>query len=174
MHIVMIILAVLSSIGVWYWRAQRAKDAIDLLSNAAGHAKGAYNRNRFKKKSEGSVLAGIDDPQSAAAVLMVCLANEKSAVTSPMKNFISEKLVSIVGMAPQQAEEAIEFGDWASGEVVDTGTVVRKFLPIFREALNVEQRRELLDLLGQVAVFDGDAEPIQLSLIKRLREGLSN
>ena len=168
MHILMIVFAILSTLGVWYWRLQRAKDALDIVGDAAGHLKGAYNRNQ----SQGSVLAGIDDPQSAAAVLMACIAAEKMPLTSQSKEFIVQELMKNAGMHPKAAEEAVEFGDWVYGEVADTNSVVRKFLPIFRNSLDFDQRKDLVSMLQRVSAMDGDVELIQTSLIKQVRQGL--
>lgn len=172
MHIIGVLVAVLSALGVWIWRLQRAKDGLDAVADAAGHMKGAYNRHRFREKSKGSILANVDDPAEAAAVFLTCLAAEKRPLTDDDENAISHLLETRAGVRKGALQEAMAFARWASGEVADSNDVVRRFLPLWRRALTMDQRADLVSMATTVCEFGGEAAPVQRALVRRMREGL--
>ena len=173
MHILGAIIGILAAVAVWYFRAQGAARGVDAALDAAGQVKGAYNRRKFRKKTEGSVLSGIEDPASAAAVFLVVLAKEKSRMSGAVETLISAQLSDRAGLQGVALEDAMSFADWVSDEVADGNDVIRRFIPIWRSALSGEEQADLISMSNRIAEAEGGASPGQAALIKRLAEGLA-
>lgn len=172
MGVIGAILGILMAIGVWYWRAQTAVRGARAAADAIGTARGAYNRRKFRKQSEGSVLANIEGPGEAAAVLLTVIASENGPVSQTTEDLIAAMLSDRAGLQGRALEDAMSFAKWAAEEVADGNDVVRKLLPVWRRSLNEDERLELVAMARTVAEADGQAAPVQLALVKRLSEGL--
>lgn len=173
MHIIGAILGILAAIAVWYYRAQGAARGAEAAIDAAGHLKGAYNRRKFRNKTEGAVLANVDDPATAAAVFLVVLAKEKGRLAGRTETLISALLSDRAGLQGVALEEAMSFADWASEEVADGHDVVRRLLPLWRSQLSADEQADLIDMANIVALEGEGAAPRQTALIRRLAEGLT-
>jgi len=172
MPILMMIVSVAAAAAFWWWRAQRVRDAADTLIDLAGHAKGAYSRHRFRTKAGASVLSGVDDPGSAAAVLLYSIAALKGPAGTALEARIAEMLHAICRMAPKDIADAAAFGPWAAQQIPDTNAVIRRLLPLWTSSLQDEQREELIGMATEVANFGSPANDAQVSSIRRLREAL--
>jgi hypothetical protein len=172
MPILMLIMSIIGAAAFWWWRAQRMRDAADTIIDMAGHAKGAYSRHRFKSKAGASVLAGVDDPGSAAAVLLYSVAALKGPAGSALETRIAEMLHTICRMAPRDIADAAAFAPWAAQQIPDTNAVIRRLLPLWEGSLGDAQREELIGMASEVANFGSPANDAQLSSIRRLREAL--
>ncbi len=172
MSVIGAIIGILMAAGVWYWRAQTAARGIEAAADAFGTARGAINRRRFRQKTEGSVLADVDGPGEAAAVLLAVIATENGPMSQQTEDMIAAKLSDRAGLQGRALEEAMSFAKWAAGEVADGNDVVRRLLPLWRRSLNDEERMELVAMANDVADADGGAAPVQIALVRRLRDGL--
>ena len=172
MHILGLILGLISAAFVWYWRFQRAKDAFDAASDAAGRVRGAYNRRKFKKQAEGSVLSNVNDPAAAAAILLVLIAKENGPYSTRKDDFIRSLLTETAGMDEKLLSEAMEFAEWASDQVTDGNDVIRKFSPLWREALTHQQQVDLVAMARGVAEQEGEPHPVADALVRRVRGAL--
>ncbi len=172
MPVIMLIVSIAGAAAFWWWRAQRVRDAADTLIDLAGHAKGAYSRHRFKSKAGASVLAGVEDPGSAAAVLLYSVAALKGPAGTQLEARIAEMLRVICRMAPKDIADAVSFAPWAAQQVPDTNGIIRRLLPLWTSALGDQQREELIGMAEEVANFGSPANDAQLSSIRRLRDAL--
>ena len=64
------------------------------------------------------------------------------------------------------------FAGWAAEQVSDTNEVVRRFLPLWLNALGQPERQELVGMAWTVARLQGEASEHQAAAIRRLSEGL--
>lgn len=172
MSIVAVIVGILIGVGAWWWRVQRARDATASVIDFASHAKGAYNRSRFNKKSGASVLAGIEDAGTAAATLMYSLAMLKGPVMRADEELMDEQLASVCGLTERERDDAIAFAAWASAQVADVNEVIRRFKPLWRNALGEKERKQLVHMAIAAAERKGPPNDAQKSSIKRLSEDL--
>lgn len=172
MPIVMLIVSIVGAAAFWWWRVQRVRDAADTIIDLAGHAKGAYSRHRFRSKAGASVLAGVDDPGSAAAVLLYSIAALKGPAGSALEARIAEMLRVVCRMGPKGIADAAAFAPWAAQQIPDTNEIIRRLLPLWVSALGDEQRLELVGMAEEAASFGSPASDAQLSSIRRLREAL--
>lgn len=172
MAIIAVIAAIIGGIGVWWWRAQQLKGAADSVIDVAGKARGAISRARFRQRAGQSVLAGVDSPGMAAATLLYSLAALRHPVTLADEQKIDGLLETVCRMNKQDREDAIAFAAWASGQVADTNDIVRRFLPMWEQALEREPRRELVGMAVTIAETGGQPTEAQALVIRRLSEGL--
>jgi hypothetical protein len=172
MAIVGLIFAILGGIGYWWFRAQQVKGAADTVIDAAGRARGMISRARFRQRSGQSVLAGVDSPGMAVATLLYSLTALRRPVTLTDEDKIDTMLATVCRMNKQDREDSMAFAAWASGQVADTAEIVRRFLPIWTEALQQPERQELIDMAVTVASPGVEPTDAQAAIIRRLREGL--
>jgi hypothetical protein len=171
MHILGLLLAAIVGAGVWYWRLRAARTAVDDVVDVAGRARGAYNRRKFRRKAEASVLSGIDDPAVGATVLLVSLIEAAGPLGAADEERLGAWLRDVAGYGAPV--EAITFARWASREIVDGNDVVRRLLPLFNSALSAKEKRELIDFAVQLAGPSGGLSPAQGEMLRRLRGGLA-
>lgn len=174
MGIVALIAAIIGGIGFWWWRAQQVKGAADTMLDVAGTARGMISRARFRQRSGQSVLAGVDSPGMAAATLLYSLAALRRPVALSDEEKIRHLLETVCRMNAQDREDAMAFAAWASGQVADTNDIVRRFMPIWSDALKGPERRELVGMAVTVAELGGAQTDAQAAVIRRLSEGLLN
>ncbi len=174
MGIVALIAAIIGGIGFWWWRAQQVKGAADTVIDAAGKARGMISRARFRQRSGQSVLAGVDSPGMAAATLLYSVAALRRPVALADEQKIEGLLETVCRMNKQDREDAMAFAAWASGQVADTSDIVRRFLPIWGDALKGPERRELVGMAVTIAELGGAPTDAQAAVIRRLSDGLLN
>jgi len=172
MAILGIIAAVIGGIAVWWWRAQAVKGAADSVIDVAGKARGAISRARFRHRAGTSVLAGVDTPGMAAATLIYSVMSLRRPVVLSDEDKIDAMLETTCRMAKKEHEDALAFAAWASGQVPDTNQIVRRFLPLWANTLDMPQRQELVEMALQAAELGGAPTDAQATAIRRLSEGL--
>lgn len=172
MPVLALIAAVLGAIAFWWWRIQAAKGAADSVIDAAGKARGMVSRARFKHRAGASVLAGVDTPGMAAATLLYSLMALRRPVVLSDEDKIDAMLETTCRMGQQERSDAMAFAAWASGQVADTNEIIRRFLPLWANALEQPQRQELVEMALQAAEVGGAPTDAQAAAIKRLSEGL--
>ncbi len=172
MPVLALIVAVIGGIAFWWWRIQAAKGAADTVIDAAGKARGMISRARFKHRAGASVLAGVDTPGMAAATLLYSLMALRRPVVLSDEDKIEGMLEATCRMSKQERLDAMAFAAWASGQVADTNEIIRRFLPLWANALEQAQRQELVEMALQAAELGGAPTDAQASAVKRLSEGL--
>jgi uncharacterized tellurite resistance protein B-like protein len=172
MHILGIIIAIVAGLGFWWWRIQQAREAAASMIDLAGKAKGAISRARFKAKAGSSVLAGVEDPGTAAATLLYSLSAMKRPVTLSDEDRIDGLLERVCRLNKRERADALAFAAWAAVQVADTNEIVRRFLPLWERTLEEVQRRELIDMALEIAEAGGAPSDAQSAAIKKLSEGL--
>lgn len=172
MAIVALIGAVIGGIAIWWYRAQQVKGAAEGMLDAAGKARGMINRARFRQKAGQAVLAGVDTPGMAAATLLYSLAAQRGPVLQEDAAKIEHLLESICRLGRQDRDDAMAFAAWAAEQVSDTNEVVRRFIPLWANALQQAERQELVGMAWTIARLRGDATDHQAAAIRRLSDGL--
>lgn len=172
MAIVALIGAVIGGIAIWWYRAQQVKGAAEGMLDAAGKARGMINRARFRQKAGQAVLAGVDTPGMAAATLLYSLAAQRGPVLQEDAAKIEHLLESICRLGRQDRDDAMAFAAWAAEQVSDTNEVVRRFIPLWANALQQAERQELVGMAWTIARLRGEATDHQAAAIRRLSDGL--
>lgn len=173
MAIIALVGAIIGGIAFWWMRAQQARGAAETVIDAAGKARGMISRARFRQRAGQSVLAGVDSPGMAAATLLYSLASLRRPVSLTEEDRIDTLLETVCRMNKQDREDAMAFAGWASGQVADTQEIVRRFMPMWTNALHETQhRQELIDMAISVASAGGEPTDAQAAVIRRLSDGL--
>jgi hypothetical protein len=172
MAIIGIIIAVIGGIAFWWWRIQMVKGAAEGVLDAAGKAKGMISRARFKHRAGTSVLAGVDSPGMAAATLVYSIMSLKRPVVLSDEDKIEGMLETTCRMNKQDRSDAMAFAAWAATQVPDTNEIIRRFLPLWENALGEGERQELVDMALQAAELGGPPTDAQSNVIRKLSESL--
>ncbi len=156
----------------WYWRLKMAREAGSEIIDTVEKMRGAYKRRSFRKKAEVAPIASIRDPAIAAVAFFMCLANEKPMHIEAAKAVVREKMKGIISSADM--EEIIVFGEWASKNVVNPEDPIRRFRDLWANALNMEERSQLIDIADEVAQVGGEKTSEQELALQALRRTLLN
>ena len=172
MAILGLILAVLAGAGVWYYRLRMLRDVTSDITDLAGRARGAYRRNRFRKRAEGATLAAIDDPALAAAVLFNALANEDPQSLHKSQPEIRTQMSAVVAVG--DLDELLSYAQWAARDLVDPRDAVRRFRPLWREKLAPQERQQLIEMADAVAAQANGGSGSQKLTLDALRTALTS
>lgn len=172
MPLLALIIALIIGVAIWWWRAQQGKRAADSRTDAADKARDMVSRGRFQHRAGLSVLAGVDTPGMAAATLIYSLMSLRGPVVPADEDKIEAMLETTCQMNRQQCADAMAFAAWASGQVPDTSEIIRRFIPLWANALEPAQRQELVDMALQAVKLNGEPTDAQAAAVKQLSEGL--
>ena len=136
---------------------------------AAGRARGAPLRPRFGAKTEGSVIAAIDDPVAGAAVLMAAIANARAPVDDVTRTVIEEELRETTGLDPR---EVVDFAIQAVNQSPDPDNASLRLTRMLNTNLTSVERQQLLDMVTRVANVQGKPTDVQAGAITRLKTRL--
>jgi hypothetical protein len=108
----------------------------------------------------------------AAATLVYSIMSLKRPVGTADEDKIDAMLETVCRLNDKDRADAMAFASWASGQVVDTNEIVRRFLPLWQEALQQPERQELVNMALEAAELNGPPTDAQSVAVRRLSEGL--
>jgi hypothetical protein len=170
MPVLMMIIGVLAGAAFWWWRIKAIGEAANEASNIAGRAWGKYKRKKFLNKVNDSPLAVIDDPASAAAILLYTMASEHGAIGPETEELIRNEVVSTI--APQDVTELLTFSKWTAGHATDANSVILRYGDIWRNQLSIGEKEGLVAMVKRVALAMSKAAltTTQKANIEKLRQ----
>lgn len=170
MPVLMFIVAALAGAAFWWWRIKAIGEAASEASNIAGRAWGKYKRRKFLGKVNDSPLAVIDDPASAAAILLYAMANEHGAIGPDIEELIRNEVVSTI--APQDVTELLTFSKWTAAHATDANSVILRYGDIWRNQLSTVEKEGLVAMVKRVAFAMSKAmlSTSQKANIEKLRQ----
>ena len=148
MHIFGLIIAVLAGAGYWWWRVKAAGEAANEAADVAGRIWGKSKRRKFLNKVEDSPLAVIDDPATAAVVLMHVVAAEDGKHGPAKEEAIRTEVTNTMRMG--DPTEIITFGKWTASHAVESKSIMMRYGKIWLEALTRDERSELVGMVERV------------------------
>lgn len=172
MHILAMLVAVLTAIGVILWRLRSAADATRELVDAANDAQSFFRRRSWQKKMLKSNIEAVQDSREAAVAMMVALAQSDGAMTERERDAIVFAIVKHLGATRAQAEEFLAYGRWLVKDINDVGTCFMKLTPMIQRTCSTGQINQLLTMLTSVTEADGPAGAIELDAIANLKRAL--
>ncbi|MEM9332811.1 MAG: TerB family tellurite resistance protein [Pseudomonadota bacterium] len=170
MHIVLGIIGAIAALSYYFFVFRRAGQAATQAVDMAQQFRGKMRRNAFRKKAEGSVLTSVKDPGTAAAVLLIKIAECDGPVIAASKQEITKIIRNEIGM--EDADEVIPFAEWVCGQAVNPADIIRKLKPLWVENLNSTQRAEFVDMAQRIANLSGKPNQEQKEIIRQMRERL--
>lgn len=171
MHVLLAVLGLLGAAGCWWCRVKYMGQAASHAVDVAGRARGFVRRWRFRKKAESSPVAAVEDPRTAAVVLMVGIASANGPMSAAAEAEIRRAMREV--MAVEKPDEELIFARWAVSAIADLNNLVFRFGRLWTARLDHRERRDLLDCVKRVASADGEPDDIQLSTLQKLRDRLA-
>lgn len=168
MHVIAAIVGMLGALGAWWFVFRRAADAADQAVDAAQTVRGAFKRRAFRKRSEESVLAGVDSPAIAAAIFLCRVGQAGSLYDDEVKARIRAMMSEEMGQA--EVEEAFAFADWAANSVINDDDIARRFAPLWKETLADREISRFGEMAREIAGFHGSAGRQQREMIAYLEQ----
>ena len=103
------------------YMGQAAGEIVD----SAERARGTFRRRLFRKKADAATIDAIDDPRTAAAVLLVAIASaDGHRMTDAQEATIKDAMRKTMDV--ENPEEGLVFARWAAADVVDADTLFTK------------------------------------------------
>jgi uncharacterized tellurite resistance protein B-like protein len=170
MHIVLALLAILGGGAFWWYRMRNIADAASEVHDVAGRAWGKYKRAKFRNKVNDSPLEAVQDPTAAAMIMLLAIAKADGPISER-----AEAMIARIASEDMQADDATElmtFSKWVAGHVVDPNDVARRYSKLWGNALNLEERRQFLDMARRIAAVDGAVSHTKDAILARLKERL--
>jgi hypothetical protein len=172
MHILIAIFGLLAAAAFWWWRIKAVGEAANDVTDAAGRVWGKYKRRKFLNKVEDSPLAVIDDPATAAVILMYAVVAEDVGLGPDVEATIRKEVIET--MQIDDPTEIITFGKWTAGHATDANNIIHRYGKIWQDNLNSKERLELVDMIARITPKDskGELNLIQKTRIGKLRQRL--
>ncbi|MER0239794.1 hypothetical protein [Fulvimarina sp. MAC8] len=170
MHILGILIGALAFVGIWWWRFKAAREVAGEIGDAAGRMRGAYRRSRFRAKANKASLTAIDDPRTAAAVVLVAAIEAGRPLTDEDEQAIARWLKDVAD--DPDAEETVIFARWASRHSYDFRGVMRALTPLLRQTLGPKERDDLIEATSMMINRRGSSNLEQRGALVQLRDAL--
>ena len=168
MHILLIFLGTIAGLGFWGYRLNAARDAAGEVIDMAGRVRGSIRRKKIRQQNELSPLTAINDPVVAVATLAIAVASDDVALSDERRDATRAWLGKIA--AASAADEAMIYADWAARQIDEAATVIDKLGPLLASKLTNEEKRELVEKIGEISVATGPALPSRDQRLRRLSQ----
>ncbi|MDJ0612611.1 MAG: hypothetical protein QNJ29_02980 [Rhizobiaceae bacterium] len=170
MHIAAIILGALGSVFYYIYVIRQTGEAASKAVDAAQSFRGKMRRNAFRKKAEGSVLTAVDDPATAAAVMLCCVALSKGFITDNTRTALVNQVRREMQMP--DAPEIVDFAIWIAKQVADPADVIRTYKGLWTANLASEHLARFIEMAREIADLNGSATAEQNAIIGKLQNQL--
>ena len=171
MHIIAILIAIVTAIGVWQWRVQRAREIVDEMGELAATAANLPRRLAFKRRSGKRGLSLVEDPREAAAVMMYEMAREGGDVSLASKEVMRELMMDEFEITEEDADALVHHASWLLREGPVADAVMTRMTQVVLASPSIGPK-QIVDLDGMlVAVSEADGPPThdQLMLLQTYR-----
>jgi len=171
MHIVAIILGAIGFILFWYWRLKQLGDVAKDGQKALETVANLPRKMRFKHRSGKGGLDIVDDPREAATIIMLEVAQARSALTAKQSQTIRSNIMRLFEFDASDAEELVAQAGWLSRDAGAAHVVVRKMATFISKApgMGNNEFSNLDRALLEIAECHGEATVEQIDLIEAYR-----
>jgi uncharacterized tellurite resistance protein B-like protein len=170
MQIILMIIGLAAGAAFWWWRIKMIGDAASEATNVAGRVWGKYKRKKFLGKVNDSPLEVIDDPATAAVILLYTIVTEDGAIGPEVEATIRREIISTI--SPGNPTELLTFGKWTSNHATDANNIILRYGDIWRAKLNDAEKQGLVAMVKRVseATGNGTLSTVQKSRVAKLRQ----
>lgn len=170
MHIIMMIIGALATIGAIIWRIQVAAQAARQMGDMAKTAANLPRKFAFRHKTgkRGSRL--VTDPREAAVILMLEIARAKGDISREYREKIHEIIREQFDFSDDDAEALIVQAAWVSQEEAGTDSLHRRMAKLVQAKVSEADLIDLDFMLTQVSEADGEPSRDQLTVIAVFRQ----
>lgn len=148
MHNLILIIGVLSALAVWWFRLRMIGRAAGDVGQVAGRMRAGLRRRSARRRAADESLAGIEDPVTGAATVLVAMAADEIPLTPRDEKAIRSALLAVA--TPEEADGALEYGKWVNTQIDDPAVVIDRLAPLFKARLNPRQRAEFVAVIDTV------------------------
>ena len=171
MHILLGILGIVASVSYYLIVIRRVGGAAGDAIDVAQRARGKFRRKAFSKKVDGSVLTAVDDPGTAATVLLIKLVEMKQPLTETTRGQIVTIVEDEIGMP--DAPEVVAFAQWVCDQGVEGKDILRNYKSLWQDRLSSKERADFISIAERLAHLDGEPTHQQSEILIRLHEVLA-
>ena len=151
------ILGLIAAAAFWYWRIKAVGQVANEVHDVAGRLWGKHKRRKFLGKVNDSPLEVIDDPATAAVILMNVIATEDGVPGHIAEAAIKKEVEGQMGIS--DSKEILTFGKWTANHAPDSNTVILRYGKLWSENLSVKEREELLAMISRICDLPGATNP---------------
>jgi uncharacterized tellurite resistance protein B-like protein len=152
-----IIVLVLGTLALWtvYWFVRMG--GIDHFRSASAQRKEAERLARARASERSAPLRAIDDPREAAMILMVLMAREGGDPTREQIAAIEKTVRATFGFK-QDLHERMTQARFIASRADSFAQAAALFADLFNKKLTLDEKRELVVMMEEVANFEGRRE----------------
>lgn len=158
MHVLIAILGVLALVALWWLRRRMTGTAND-VSGMRRRVPGAIGARAFRKRSDRSPYATIDDPQTAGAVILVMVAYARGTLSVAGEMEAERAMRTMMGIA--EPRELYIFAKWVAEHTVHTDDALRTLAAVMTRTIDPAERARFLRETQRIAEIDGALSPEQ-------------
>lgn len=147
MPILLAVLGALAAASIWYWRVQQARDAADVLLNAANDVRLAARRFGFRNKLNVHPADSIEDSRLAAAGIVAAIAEMGGRLNADQTSAIAREFQSTFNVSLDEAAEIAIFGRWIAGQCGARSDAVRR---LSKRLAGITGQSALPDLIAMI------------------------
>jgi uncharacterized tellurite resistance protein B-like protein len=152
-----IVALILSTLAIWsiYWFFRMG--GIDHVLARRAQRKDADRLIRARASERGAPLRAIDDPRDAATVLMLLIARENGHPTREQVAAIEKLVCATFGFGQELAARMTQ-ARFIASRADSFAQAAAVFADLFNKKLTVDEKRELVEMVEQVANLDGRSQ----------------
>lgn len=172
MGVLLVILGVITTISVWYWRLQMLSRAAKGGLDAAKTVANLPRKMGFKHQAGKPALSIIDDPREAAAVMMLEIAQARGALTQNQTDMMRSEIIRHFQYSADDADALIAHAGWLGRDAPAPHNVMARMsnLVLKSSSLGPKELVDLDSMLVAVSEAEGTPLPAQLSLLQIYRD----
>lgn len=166
-----IIVAVLGALLLWvaFWFVRFG--GVRMLRARAAQRKEEERKQAACDSAKLAHLRAMTDPRDAAAVLMLLIARHESDPTREQIALIEDKLRSVFGFDAELTERMTQ-ARFVARQTEDFAQAVGIYRSVFQVQLTDDERRQLIDMLEDVARAEGGPSEGQTDAIAMLKRAI--
>jgi hypothetical protein len=161
------ILGLIAAAAFWYWRIRAVGEVASDVHDVAGRLWGKHKRKKFLGKVNDSPLEVIDDPATAAVILMNVIANEDGVPGHIAEAAIKNEVEHSMGISDSM--EILTFGKWTANHAPDSNTVILRYGKLWSENLTVKEREDLLSMISRICDLPGATSPAASKTLRQTK-----
>lgn len=167
MPVLIAILGVLVTIGVYLYRARNAAQAAQDIAGMANDVRLAARRFGFRRRTNVHPAEDVDDPHLAIATIAMGFQELDGLPTQDDRDRLALQLRKTLGLSGEAVTEAMTLGRWLVAECKGADPAVSRMARKLYKLGGVEQLQPLMSIV-QGALPDG------ATLSQRQREALDD
>ena len=149
----LILSALVSGLAFWFFRS----GGLDQLLARQALRKDMQRIARARKSEHEAPLHAVEDPREAATVLMLLMAREGGDPTREHIAAIEKIVRTHFGFADDLGERMTQ-ARFIAGRARSFAHAITLYADLFNKKLTHDEKRELIDMVEEVANFEGGGE----------------